>query len=279
MRKTITTTDGELAYLDAGEGPVALFIHGVFLNADLWRHVCDLLAGERRCIAIDLPAHGATRAVGSGDLSLPGLADLVDRFCDGLGLADVDVVANDTGGALAQVFAARHPERIRTLTLTNCDAGDNLPPELFKPVVELAAQGQLAPAVMQMVTDLDFARSDAGLGSGFEGQLDDETILGFLRPCAGTMEAARELERFITALSADDLVAVEGDLRRLNVPTLIVWGTGDVFFDVSWAYWLRDLLGGTVVEIEGAKLFWPFERPQQLVNELRRLWSQTPVRP
>ena len=77
----------------------------------------------------------------AADLSLNGLAALLDELCERLGLAQVDVVANDTGGAVAQVFAARYPDRIRTLTLTNCDVHDNFPPEAFKPFVDLAAVG------------------------------------------------------------------------------------------------------------------------------------------
>ncbi|MHB8464106.1 MAG: alpha/beta fold hydrolase [Acidimicrobiales bacterium] len=273
MRKTVTTAAGPIAYLEAGEGKVALFIHGVFLNADLWRPTIELVQAGRRCIAVDLPAHGATPAV--ADMSLPGLADLLEDFCDALGLVEIDVVANDTGGALAQVFAVRHPARFRTLTLTNCDASDNLPPEQFKPVVELAQQGELAPAAMQMLVDFDFARSDAGLGAGFERPLNDNTIRMFLEPCVGTIEAARDLERFIVSLSAADLVASEDGLRSLQVPTLIVWGTGDVFFDRSWAAWLHDTIAGSteVVELDGAKLFFPYERPAELVGPLERHWA------
>ena len=67
----------------------------------------------------------------------------------------IDLVANDTGGAVAQIFAARHPHRLATFTLTNCDTSGNLPPESFKPVVELAAAGQLAPTTVAMFADPD----------------------------------------------------------------------------------------------------------------------------
>jgi pimeloyl-ACP methyl ester carboxylesterase len=62
------------------------------------------------------------------------------------------------------------------------------------------------------------------------------------------------------------------------VPTLIVWGTDDVFFDVSWAYWLRDTIPGAagVVEIEGGRLFFPDERAGELTEALRRHWQAHP---
>ena len=84
-----------------------------------------------------------------------------------LGLDQVDVVANDTGGAVAQVFAARYPQRVRTLTLTNCDVHDNFPPEAFKPFVALAEAGELGPMVAAMAGDLALARSEVGFGQGY----------------------------------------------------------------------------------------------------------------
>ena len=64
--------------------------------------------------------------------------------CDALELTDFDMVANDTGGAITQVFAAGHPERLHTLTLTNCEAHDNVPPKALLPAVLLARMGLLA---------------------------------------------------------------------------------------------------------------------------------------
>ena len=75
----------------------------------------ERLDGERRCVAFDLPLHGHTPAAAGQDFTLPGLARFVADFCDALGLTDIDLVANDTGGAVSQVFAARHPERLHTL--------------------------------------------------------------------------------------------------------------------------------------------------------------------
>src|ERR1700677_1495125 len=121
-RRNLNLTRGDVAYVDQGDeeagAPTALFVHGVLVNADIWRNVIWAVADVRRCIAPDLPAHGEppSPADSPADLSLHGLAAMLDELCERLGLAQVDLVANDTGGAVAQVFAARYPERIRTLT-------------------------------------------------------------------------------------------------------------------------------------------------------------------
>ena len=275
-RHTAATRFGEISYLDIGAGPTALFVHGIATNAYLWRHVMDALSGQRRCIAIDLPLHGQSPVAAEQDLSLAALAAGLDDFCDVLGLTGVDLVANDTGGAIAQIFATRYPHRLATLTLTNCDTVDNLPPEAFRPMIELAAAGNLAPSAVAMFANLE-AAAKISFASGYEhlDQIDRDVIRSYLEPCFGTIERARQFERLLVSLDVGDLQAVMPQLRELTVPTLVVWGTGDAFFDVSWAYWLRDTIPGTtrVVTVDGARLFFPEERPMDLVPHLEQHWA------
>ncbi|QFY06861.1 alpha/beta fold hydrolase [Nonomuraea phyllanthi] len=261
-------------YVDVGEGPVSLFVHGVGTSSYLWRHVIDAFRGERRCVAIDLPLHGGSAP--RDDLSIPAMAEAVEELCDGLGLAEVDLVANDTGGAVAQVFAVRHRERLRTLTLTNCDVHTNTPPEAFRSTVELAARGELA-ALTAAVLERPELLARTAFGEGYERIGDPaELVDAYLRPILDKPGGGRALERMLTAIDAKHLVAIEPQLTVLSVPTLVVWGTGDVFFDVRWARWLRDTIPGVkeVVEIEGGRLFFPDERAGELVPHLRRFWGR-----
>jgi pimeloyl-ACP methyl ester carboxylesterase len=259
-----------------GSGPAALFVHGVGTNALLWHHVIRAFAGERRCVAIDVPLHGGTPAAPGQDFSLGALAEVVEGFCQAAGLSSVDLVAHDTGGAVAQVFAARHSDRLRSLCLTNCDAHDNVPPEAFKPTVDLAASGALAAGAAALLADPEAARALV-FGSGYEDvtRLDLELARSFLTPVLGTAERARQFERLILSIRPDDLLAAEPRLAQLAVPTLIAWATHDVFFDLSWAYWLKDLIPGAsqVIEIDG-RLFFPEERPGDLIDALRKHWDR-----
>ena len=279
-RNMVSTKSGEISYIDIGTGPAAVFVHGVGSNAYLWRHVIGAVADVRRCLALDLPLHGKSPVAPEQDLSIAALATVLEDFCDALELERIDLVANDTGGAVAQVFAARHPERLTTLTLTNCDTADNLPPEEFKPIVDLAKAGALAPAVAGMLDNINAAR-DTAFANAYEDpdQVDPQIIRAYLEPTIGTPERARQFERLLAALDPDDLRAVEPQLRALQVPTLIVWGTGDSMFDVSWAYWLRDTIPGVtnVVTVDGAHLFFPEERPAVLAAALTEHWWAHPA--
>jgi pimeloyl-ACP methyl ester carboxylesterase len=279
-RHTVATASGPVSYLDAGEGAPALFVHGVGTNAHLWRHVVDALRGERRCVAIDLPLHGQTPATADQDLSLPGLARVVEDLCAALDLTGIDLVANDTGGAVAQIFAAHHPDRLHSFCLTNCETHDNVPPAAFKPTVDLAAAGALAPAAAALLASWPTARETV-FAMGYEDieHLDLDVVRDFLEPVLGSIERAEQFERMLVSLRAEDLLAVEPELRRLTVPTLVVWGTGDEFFEVRWAHWLADTIPGVteVVELDGARLFFPDERAGELVAQLRRHWAAVPV--
>ena len=213
-RHTAATRFGEISYLDLGAGPTALFVHGIATNAYLWRHVMDALSGQRRCIAVDLPLHGQSPVTAEQDLSLAALAAGLDDFCEVLGLTGIDLVANDTGGAIAQIFAARYPQRLATLTLTNCDTVDNLPPDAFKPMVELAAAGNLAPSAVAMFANLE-AAAQVSFASGYEhlDQIDRDVIRSYLEPCFGTIERARQFERLLVSLDVGDLQAVMPQLE------------------------------------------------------------------
>ena len=75
-RKWAQTPSGRISYVEQGTGPAALFVHGVVLNGHLWRHQLDALSDLRRCIAVDLLAHGATTTSPAQDVSSDAQAEM-----------------------------------------------------------------------------------------------------------------------------------------------------------------------------------------------------------
>ena len=271
-RRSVATASGEIACTEFGDGPAALFVHGVGTSGALWRQVIAELSGTTRCIAVDLPAHGASPA--RRDMSPAALAGALAGLCDSLGLGQVDLAGNDTGGAIAQIFAARHPGKIRTLTLTNCDCEGNFPPPDFAPFIEQARHGTLAPLLVQFAAK-PWAAHPMSTAYQHPDRVSQDAVRDYLTGSA-TIERARDLERVVASLDAADIEAAGAQLRTLQVPTLLVWGTADTNFPVEWAYHLRDMIPGAreVIEIDGAKVFFPEERPEDLIPHLRRLWGR-----
>lgn len=275
-KRSVATPSGRIGYTEAGAGPVSLFVHGVLLNGHLWRHQLAGLSDVRRCIAVDLLAHGDTEIASDQDVSVSANARMLRQFLDALEIAQVDLVGNDSGGGIAQIFAALNPSRVRSLTLTDCDAHDNWPPEAFKPFLAMAAAGGLRGTLDAMLADKNTYRSAQALGLAYEHpeQVTDETIEAYLRPLVRTEQRTRDLERFLAAFDCKHTVAVEAELRKLNVPTLIVWGTDDIYFDVRWSRWLAETIPGTRrrIELNGAHIFFPEERWEEFNQEVRAHW-------
>ena len=273
---TIETPSGRIAYLEQGNGPVALFVHGVLLNSYLWRHQLSGLSDIRRCIAVDLLAHGDTEISDGQDVSVTTNAYMLREFLDALEIDRVDLVGNDSGSGIAQIFAALHPERVRSLTLTNGDTHDNWPPEAFKPFLEMAAAGGLAGTLNAMLADKNVYRSPQALGPAYEHpeQVTDVTIEQYLRPLVRNERRTVDFCRFLAEFDNQHTLAIEAKLRSLKSPTLIVWGTDDMYFDVKWAYWLSENIPGTRrrMEFDGARIFFPEERWEAFNTELRNHW-------
>jgi pimeloyl-ACP methyl ester carboxylesterase len=276
VSRTVATPSGQIHYVEQGSGPVALFVHGVLLNGHLWRHQLAHLSDIRRCIALDLLAHGDTRIDGDQDVSMTANAAMIVEFLDALGVDQVDLVGNDSGGGIAQIFAALNPGRVRSLTLTNCDAHDNWPPEAFKPFLAMAAAGGLGDTLGAMLADKAVYRSPQGLGPAYEHpeQLTDDSIETYLRPLVKTKQRTRDFQRFLAAFDNRHTLAVEAQLKTLTAPALIVWGTDDVYFDVKWSRWLEETIPGARrrVEFENARIFFPEERWAAFNQELRAHW-------
>src|SRR6202167_3408537 len=199
VRRSVQTASGRISYIEQGSGPVALFVHGVLLNSHLWRHQLADLSDIRRSIAVDLLAHGDTEIGPNQDVSVTANARMLKEFLDALHIDQVDLVGNDSGGGIAQIFAALYPERVRRLTLTNCDMHDNWPPEAFKPFVAMVGAGGLRGTLEAMLSNKSIYRSPDALGPAYEQpeEVTDETIETYLRPFLASDERTRDLERFV----------------------------------------------------------------------------------
>jgi pimeloyl-ACP methyl ester carboxylesterase len=226
---------------------------------------------------VDLMAHGNTEISVTQDVSVTANAHMLAQFLDALKVDQVDLVGNDSGGGICQIFAALYPKRVRTLVLTNCDVHDNWPPEAFKGFVDMVASGGLAGTLTAMLADKAVYRSPQALALAYEHPeaVSDDTIEIYLRPHLRSPQRTHDLERFVKAFDCRHTVDIEVPLRRVQAPTLIAWGTDDVFFDLEWSHWLERTIPGTKrrMEFKGARIFFPEERSSEFNKEVRAHWG------
>jgi haloalkane dehalogenase len=282
-RKFAKLPISHVAYVERGHGLAALFIHGYPLNGYQWRGALDRLQAHRRCIAPDVMGLGYTQTPEAQSISPATQVDMLAMLLDSLHIDAVDLVGNDSGGFVSQIFLAKYPHRVRTLLLTNCDVDENNPPPQFQPFVALAKKGTLADKfVVSQLNDKQLARSPKGLGAAYTypEHLSDETIDTYLRPLVETPLRKAQMEQYTISLGTNDLVAVREDLRKWKGPARMVWATKDPLFGVQWAEWLDHTLSGSrgVRKVEGANLFFPEEMPDIIAEEALGLWGISPWR-
>ncbi|MGB6688230.1 MAG: alpha/beta hydrolase [Terracidiphilus sp.] len=279
IRHYVELPSGRISYLEQGSGAVALFVHGVLLNGYLWRNQLAGLSDIRRCIAVDLLAHGDTEMAADKDISVTANAKMLKEFLDALKIDRVDLVGNDSGTGIALILAALYPHHIRSLALTNGDCHDNWPPEAFKPFLAMAAAGGLAKTLNAMLSDKNVYRSPQALGPAYERPelVSDDAIEKYLRPLVRNEARTRDFERFLAAFDNKHTLDVERQLNALKAPTLIVWATDDIYFPVKWSHWLAENIPGTRrrVEFKDARIFFPEERWEDFNKELREHWRAT----
>ena len=277
-RRFADTPFGRIAHIDQGRGKAVLLLHGFPLNSFQWRDVIRGLSASRRCLAPDFLGLGYTEvAAGQGCGPLDQVAMLV-AFLDAKGVKEVDVIASDSGGAVAQHLVTRHPERVRSLLLANCDTEIDYPLAVLQPVFELAKKGRFADDVIaQWQADKSLVRAKDALGGQCyvdPAHPTNEAIDYYFLPLIATPQKKAALHAYTLGLEANPLAGMEAALKKCRVPVRIVWGAADDIFSAKSPDYLASTFGNVqgLRKLEGSKLFWPEERPEVVVNEARLLW-------
>jgi pimeloyl-ACP methyl ester carboxylesterase len=255
-KRFIQVGAARVAYHEQGSGPPLLLLHGCPFSSFVWRKVIPRLAPTYHCLAPDLLGLGDTETLWDADWSLPGQAAMVLGFLDHLGIGRAHVVAHDHGGAVAQLLAAEHPDRIDRLVLSNVEAYDNWPSPTERPfvrVTQVPLLGDLVlwlwsqPALFRLALLEAHAVHDAKV-------LTPELLHGYIRANLSNAHRRRKTRRFLTgqldpAHSRVTLELLPG-LRRFDHPTLLLWGQDDPHFGPKWAERLnQDIRGAVGVEM------------------------------
>jgi pimeloyl-ACP methyl ester carboxylesterase len=260
--------DGTLRCFDVGAGAPIIFIHGLLVNANLWRKVVPRLAPAFRCISVDLPLGAHTLPMPeAADLTPHGLADLIADTIDALALDDVTLVGNDTGGALCQMVVTRRPEHVGRLVLTSCDYRDNFPPAMFrylKPAAAIPGAMRLlmAPMRLRAPRQLPFA-----FGWLVTRRIDRQAEDSYLLAGMTIPGIERDLKRVIKGLDTRYTNEAADRLGEFDKPALIAWSREDRFFKPTHAQRLaQDLPNARLEWIENARSLSPEDEPARLAE-------------
>ena len=279
---TIETCFGPCeVHLDGPEaGPAVHQEHGVLVDRTVWDGVVPGLAAEHRVIRPDLPLGAHTLAARDRDALHPeGIADALVDVLDGLGVAQATVVGSDTGGAIAQVLAARHPDRVAALVLLSSDALDHFPPTVLKPVVPLLRLAAFVDLMGRLYRIPRVRRSWIGAGLLLNHPIDDTVIAPWFTKVGTNRQARHDMAAFLRRCRPALAHAAADGLEERPVPLLLAWSAGDRLFPESDAEELHRRIAGSELElIEGVRTFSQVDRPDAVLALVLPFLARTGAR-
>lgn len=272
---TAQLAQGPIRYREAGEGDPIVFVHGFLVDGRLWDGTAAALAGQARCIAPDWPMGSHTEAMNeSADLSPPGMARIIADFLAELDLQNVTIVGNDSGGAISQVLATRHPERIGRLVLTNCDTHENFPPSPFGQLPKIAR----IPGVMTAMTvplRVGAVRR-AAFAPFARTRIPDDLLRAWVEPSLTDAGVRRDARKFTMGMDKRHTLEAAARLADFDRPTLLAWAPEDRVFPLAYAQRLADVIpDARLVEIADAKTFVSLDQPERLAETIETFMRET----
>ncbi len=267
MDREIELSQGTIRYRDEGHGETLLFVHGLLVDGRLWRQVTPALTSRHRCIVPDWPLGSHLTPLRPGaDRSPRGIAALIAEFMLALELESVTVVANDTGGAISQILAAEHPERLLGLVLTNCDCLENFLPPLLRPLQWLAHVPGAYWLLAQLTRSSWLRRSSLGFGMLSHERIPDDLTASWMAPMRERSVRA-DATATLRAIDSRDTVAAGQRLSRSPLPLLLAWAPDDLVFPIRFAERLAAMIPGARLErVANSRAFVPIDQPARLAE-------------
>ena len=282
-KKFVKTSFGNIAYLEAGDGarPPVLFVHGIPTSSFLWRDVLRFLRNDFHCYAPDLMGLGDTDVdPASSQFHMDAQSEMLLEFMATLGHERFSVVCHDQGGAAVQILAARRPESITSLVITNCVCYDNWPVPVIARLQALAR----VPLLMDLAARtgfFDWQETRAPWSAFRHGvyrsdSLSDEAIREYLRPMRTGPTERERFRRFLLAGSPRYSMQAVAGLKEFRKPTMVIWAADDPYLSPSWGKKLfEDIPGAGRFEIiPFCGHFWQEERPSEFASLIGEFLSE-----
>ncbi|MES2386647.1 MAG: alpha/beta fold hydrolase [Bacteroidota bacterium] len=211
-------TEGEYTFIDEGEGEVLLLLHGLFGALSNWEHVINTFSKEYRVVIPMMPIYDMPlRQAG-----IDGLCDFIEGFVKFKNLRNLNLLGNSLGGHIGLVYAMRHPNGVRRMVLTGSSG-------LF----------------------------ENGMGGSFPKRgnyefVREKVAYTFYDPATATKELVDEVFettksipkclRIVAIAKSAQRTNLAGDLNKVKVPVLLVWGLNDTITPAHVAHEFHRLL-------------------------------------
>ena len=270
--KQTQVKQGTIQYDELGEGLPVMFLHGALSNHHTWNRVLEPLSEHFKCIVPILPLGGHFIPMNeTANLEPPAIADLLSEFAHKLSLGKFVLVGNDTGGAYAQVFAAKYPDKIYSLVLSNCDALDVFPPAQFSSLQSSIDIPLYTDLMALLFKWKPFLKTKWALGLLSSTLSKEEIYEDYVKGFVYNAGVRADFKKVVKGWSTSHTQEAAQTLAQLNMPTLLLWGTGDKkLFPASLAEKLHNLLSfSQLIFVDDAATYVQVDQPELFVKHLK----------
>jgi len=264
--KIVEIEGNSIEYEDFGKGNPILFIHGAFSSGKTWRKVIPGLSKHFQCIVPEWPFGGHKIPIANKlDFTPTGIADLIAKFLKTLDLQNVLIVANDTGGAYAQIFTAKYGENVSHLILSNCEGFEIFPPKKFKSLKSMVK----VPGYLYLLSKVFSYKPSLQ----WDMTLKKEELFDlYVKHFVANKLIRRDFKKLAMEWHPKYTQKASEELKEFNRPVLILWGGDDSeLFPIELGRRLNAIFSNsTFVEIENSKTYVQEDNPEVFVDSIKQ---------
>ncbi|QLH78016.1 alpha/beta hydrolase [Halosimplex rubrum] len=268
---TVSTNDIETYYERRGERPPVVFVHGAVVDHSQWDPQLTALSDEYTTVGYDVRGHGRTGGSRRGRYSVDLFADDLDALLDALEIDRAVLCGLSTGGCIAQVYAARHPDRVAGLVLA-----DTFAPEILS-VGERIQRSLLLRATVPPVRLVGYERVEKAM-VWLQEKISGEGV-------SGDYEQIERIRETGPKMATDEFAKVIGavagfhhtELRfpAISAPTLVLYGEHEAPFMRRQARHLATEIGGaTLRAVPGGGHASNLDNPEFVTDAVRELLAE-----
>ncbi len=254
-------------YVDEGQGPLLLMLHGNPTWSLLYRKMILGLRDNFRCIAPDYPGFGLSTAPKGYGFTPREHSEVLEQFVDTLKLQDFTLIMQDWGGPIGLGLAGRHPELVKGLVIGNTWAWPLVGNKRFEMFSALMG-GPIGHTIAYLFNGV----VRFFLKEGLVNKLDPEVYKLYLAPFKNRnnrKQTAIFPHQLIKA--ADYLSEVEAGLSKLNnIPVLFPWGQKDFAFRDAELRRFQEYFPNHEMLLLEASHFWQEDAPEKVCDAIKK---------
>jgi len=266
--------DGNIIeYEDYGKGNPMLFIHGAFSSGKTWRKVIPQLSDDFHCIVPEWPFGGHRTPISNEmDFSPSGIADLIAKFLKTLDFKNIIIVANDTGGAYAQIYTAKYGENVSHLILSNCEGFEIFPPKKFKSLQSMVKVPSYLWLLSKVFSYKPFLKWDMTFGLLSHTLKKEEIFEFYVKHFVTNKLIRKDFKKLAIEWHPKYTEKASKELSGFNKPVLIVWGVDDKeLFPIELGRRLNAIFpNSTFIEIENSKTYVQEDNPSDFSESIKK---------